>query len=71
MNIRSASFVTSSLTTASFRMVQTRDSRGLPCRVRREIMSMRRLTEDPLPPLRTFRLRGRIRTGRHIWEVRT
>lgn len=71
MNIRSPSSVTSSLTTASFRTVQTQDNRGLPYRIRRAIMSMRRLMEDPLPPQRTFRLRCRIRTGRDIWGVRT
>lgn len=71
MNIRSPSSVTSSLTTAAFRTVLGRDSRGLPCRVRKEIMRMRRLREDPLHPPRTFRPRGRIRTGRDIRKVRT
>ncbi len=71
MNIRSSSSAASSLKTAAFRTVQARDSRGLPCRVRREIMSLRRLREDPLPPLRAFGPRGRIRTGRDIRKVHT
>lgn len=71
MNNRLSSSVTSSLTTASFRTVQVRDSRGLPCRVRREIMSMWRLREDPLSPPRTVKPLGRIRTARDIRNVRT
>jgi len=71
MNIRSSLSVTSSVATASFRTVQALDSRGLPCHIRRETMSMRRLREYPLPPLRTLKPQGRIRTGKDIRKVRT
>lgn len=71
MNIRTSSCAASSLNTAAFRTVLARDSRGLAYSVRREIMTLRRLREDPLPPLRTFGPRGRIRTSREIRKVHT
>ena len=69
MNIRTSSCAASSLNTAAFRTVSARDSRGLVYRVRREIVTVRRLREEPLPPLRTFGPRGRIRTGKDIGEA--
>ena len=71
MNIRTSSCAVSSLNTAAFRTVLAGDSRGLVCRVRREIVTLRRLHEDPLPPLRAFGLRGRIRIGKDIRKVHT
>jgi len=71
MNIRSSSCVASSLNTAAFRTVLARDSRGLAYRVRREIMTLRQLREDPLPPVRAFGPCGRIRTSRDIRKVHT
>lgn len=66
MNIRTPSSAVSSSDTAAFRTVLARDSRGLIYRVRREIATLRRLREDPLPARRAFSPRGRIRTGRDI-----
>ena len=71
MNIRSSSCVASSLNTAAFRTVLARDSRGLVHRVRKEIMTLRQLREDPFPPVRAFGPRGRIRTSRDIRKVHT
>ena len=71
MNTRSFSSVASSLTSAAFRTVQASDSGGLLCRVRREIVTLRRFREDPSPPLRAFCPHGRIRTNRDIRKVRT
>ena len=66
MNIRTSSCAAASLNTAAFRTVLARDSRGLVYRLRREIMTLRRLREDPFPPVRAFGPRGRIRTSRDI-----
>ena len=66
MNIRTASCAASSLKTAAFRTVLARDSRGLAYHARREIATLRRLREDPLPALRAFAPRGRIRTSRDL-----
>ena len=71
MNIRTSLSAASSLRTAAFRTVLARDSRGLVCRQRQEIMTLRRLREDPFPPVRAFGPRGRIRTTRDIRKVRT
>lgn len=48
---------------AAFQIVRARDSRGLVYRQRQEIMTLRRLREDPLPPRHTHAPRGRIRTS--------
>lgn len=69
MNIRTASSAVSSSDTAAFRTVLARDSRGLVYRVRREIVTLRRLREDPLPALRPYGSRGCIRTGKDIRKV--
>ncbi len=69
MNIRTSSSAASSLNTAAFRMVLARDRRGLVCRVRREIMTLRQLREDPFPAVRAFGPRGRIRTSKEIRRV--
>lgn len=53
MNIRTSSRVASSLRTAAFRTVLARDGRGLVYRLRREIVTLRRLREEPAPPART------------------
>jgi len=66
MNIRTSSCAAASLNTAAFRTVLARDSRGLVYRLRREIMTLRRLREEPVPPARTPVPRGRIRTGLDI-----
>jgi hypothetical protein len=66
MNIRTSSCVASSLNAAAFRTVLARDRRGLVYRLRREVMTLRRLREDPLPPVRTPVPHGRIRTSRDI-----
>ena len=71
MNIRSFSCAASSLNAAAFRTVLARDSRGLVYRVRREIMTLRQIREDPFPPVRAFGPSGRIRTTRDIRKVRT
>ena len=70
MNIRTSSCAASSLNTAAFRTILARDGRGLVCRVRREIVTLRRLREDLFPAVRAFGLRGRIRTSRDIRRVR-
>ncbi len=69
MHIRTSSCAASSLNTAAFRTVLARDSRGLAYSVRREIVTLRRLREDPFPAVRTFGPRGRIRTTRNIRTV--
>ena len=66
MNIRTSSCAAASLNTAAFRTVLARDSRGLVYRLRREIMTLRRLREEPVPPARTPVSRGRIRTSLDI-----
>ena len=66
MSIRTSSCVGPSLRTAAFRTVLARDGRGLLYRFRQEVMTLRRLREDPLPPARAFGPRGRIRTGRDV-----
>ena len=66
MSIPTSQRVTSSLKGAAFQTVRARDSRGLAYRVRQEIMTLQRLREDPLPPMRTELPRGRIRTSRDI-----
>jgi len=70
MNIRTSSCAASSLNTAAFRTVFAGDSRGLVCRVRREIVTLRRLRETPFPAVRAFGPRGRIRTSKDIRKVR-
>ncbi len=66
MNIRTSSCAASSLNTAAFRAVLARDSRGLVYRLRREVMTLRRLREEPVPPARTPVPRGRIWTSLDI-----
>lgn len=69
MNIRTSSCVASSLNAAAFRIVLAHDIRGLLYRLRREIMTLRRLREDPVPSVLAFAPRGRIRTRRDIRTV--
>lgn len=66
MNIRTSLCVVSSLNTAAFRTVLARDGRGLVYRFRREVMTLRRLREDPFPAVLAFVPRGRIRTSRDV-----
>lgn len=66
MNIRTSSCVTSSLHAAAFRTDLARDGRGLVYRLRRELMTLRRLREDPFPAAQAFAPRGHIRTSRDV-----
>lgn len=66
MNIRTASCVTSSLNAAAFRTVLASNGRELAYRLRREIMTMRRLHQDPLPAGLAYTHPGCIRTSRDI-----
>lgn len=65
MNIRTSSCITSSLNSSAFQAVCRIDGRGLAYRVRREIMTLRRLRQDPFPaPVPLFH--GRIHTSGDI-----
>jgi hypothetical protein len=65
MNIRTSSCITSSLLSSAFQTVCCIDDRGLAYRVRREIMTLRRLRPDPFPmPVSLFR--GRIHASGNI-----
>jgi hypothetical protein len=65
MNIRTSSCITSSLSSSAFKMVCCLDGHGLAYRVRREIMTLRRLRQDPFPaPVSLFH--GRIHTSGDI-----
>ncbi len=65
MQRQTASSLRSSLHGAAFQTVMTRDSRGLVCRVRQEIMTQRRLQQTTFPPARPA-LRGKIRNSQTI-----
>lgn len=66
MNIRTSSCLASSLSSAAFRLVPGRDQRGLAYRRRREIMTWRRLRQDPVPAGYGLAPRGRVATVRDI-----
>ncbi len=66
MKIRTASSLISSLRSASFRIAQGRDCRGLRYRVRRDIMSMRLLRQDPYPAGLGMAPRGSVQNTRNI-----
>ena len=66
MKIRTSSCLASSVRTAAFRIVVGYDRRGLLCRLRREILTLRRLTQNPVPVAAVLTLRGRIRSHRNI-----
>lgn len=66
MNIRTSSCVASSLHGAAFRTVLAHDGRGLVYRFRREVVTLRRLREDPFPAALAFAPRGRIRISRDV-----
>ncbi len=66
MKIRTSSGPASSLNTASFRIVRGIDARGLVYRCRREIMTLRRLRQDPFPAQPCIVPRGRIATLRSL-----
>lgn len=66
MNIRTSSCVASSLRAAAFRTVLAHDGRGLVYRFRREVMTLRRLREDPFPAVLAFVHRGRLRISRDV-----
>lgn len=66
MNIRTSSSVASSLHAAAFRTVLARDGHGLVYRRRRELMTLRRLRQDPFPAVQTFVPHGPLRTSRDI-----
>ncbi len=66
MNIRTSSCMASSLNAAAFRTVLARDGRGLIYRLRREILTLRQLRQDPFPAGLVLAPRGRIRTSRDV-----
>ena len=66
MNIRISSCMASSLNAAAFRTVLARDGRGLVYRLRREILTLRQLRQDPFPAGIVLAPRGRIRTSRNV-----
>lgn len=66
MNIQTSSCMTSSLNAAAFRTILARDGRGLVYRLRREIMTLRRLRQDPYPAVLTFALRGRPHSSQDV-----
>ncbi len=66
MKIRTAACLRSSLSTASFQIVQGRDCRGLNYRCRRDIMSMRLLRQDPFPAGLCMAPRGHVQSTRNI-----
>lgn len=66
MNIRTFSCMASSLNAAAFRAVLARDGRGLIYRLRREILTLRQLRQDPFPAGLVLAPRGRIRTSRDV-----
>jgi len=61
--IRTCANVTSSLKTAAFQVVLARDPRGLVYRARKDILSMRRLSQTPIATPGPRVVRGRIRTN--------
>jgi hypothetical protein len=65
MNIRTSSSVTSSLKSAAFQTICCHDGRGLAYRVRREIMTLRRLRQEPFP-VPTSIFHGRIHASGDI-----
>jgi hypothetical protein len=62
----------SSLETAAFRCVVTPGRHGLLCRVRRDIMTLRQLYQDPGAATGRSVLQGRLRTSQSIktWTAR-
>jgi hypothetical protein len=66
MNIRASSRMASSLNVAAFRTVLARGARGLIYRLRREILTLRQLRQDPFPAGLVLAPRGRIRTSRDV-----
>jgi hypothetical protein len=66
MNMRTSSSLFCSVNTAAFRTVLAHDRRGLLYRHRWEIMTMRRLRQDPLPAMFRAEVIGRIRTSGDI-----
>jgi len=67
MNIRASSrMASSSLNAAAFRTVLARGARGLIYRLRREILTLRQLRQDPFPAGLVLAPRGRIRTSRDV-----
>lgn len=66
MKIRTSTCLRSSLSTASFQIVQGRDCRGLLYRCRRDIMSMRLLRQDPFPAGMAMAPRGRAQSNRTL-----
>jgi len=69
MYIRTSSCIASSLKTAAFQTILVRDRRGLTYRIRREIMTLRRLRQDPFPVNLPFPLRGYPHTNHNIRDV--
>lgn len=63
-NIPTSRDAKSSLRGAAFQTVWTLNSRGVACRMRKEIMTLRRLRQDPLDLVSGHALRGWMRTRR-------
>lgn len=66
IRIRTCTHVTSSLKTAAFQVVTARDQRGLVYRVRKDILTMRRLLQAPIPAPGPRAPRGRLKTFREV-----
>ena len=71
MNIKSSKCVTSSLRTSAFQTIPIRDPRGWFYRLRKEIMTLRRLRQDVYAPVCATALRGRSRTRTELERERT
>lgn len=69
IRIRTCTHVTSSLKTAAFQVVTARDQRGLVYRVRKDILSMRRLLQAPLAAPGPREPRGRLKTLRKVTSL--
>jgi len=64
--IRTCANVTSSLKAAAFQVVWARDCRGLVYRVRKDILSNRRLLQTPIAAPGPRAPRGRLKTFREV-----
>ncbi|QJC56606.1 hypothetical protein HC248_01914 [Polaromonas vacuolata] len=59
--IRTCTHITSSLKAAAFQVVLARDSRGLVYRARKDILSIRQLSQTPIVTHDPKVLRGRLK----------
>jgi len=63
IRIRTCTNVTSSLRAAAFQVVLARDPRDLVYRVRKDILSIRRLSQTPIAAPGPKVIRGRLKTN--------